>query len=76
MAKGSLRLCKDCKFCLRLVDYEPESYSLFCDNVSTKEMDPPIGFLSQKEKGCEFFEEAQEESVGLQPEETCSLAGP
>jgi|SoiMethySBSTD1v2_1073268.scaffolds.fasta_scaffold175917_1 hypothetical protein len=65
MANGSLRLCKECKFCLRLFDYELMSYSLFCENVSTKEMDHPIGFLSNNETGCEFFEEVQEESEDL-----------
>lgn len=65
MANRSLRLCKECKFCSRLFDYELESYSLFCDNASTKEMDHPIGFVSHEEKGCELFEEVQEESEGL-----------
>jgi hypothetical protein len=65
MAKGSLRLCKECKFCLNLFDYELMSYLLFCDNVSTKEMDHPIGFLSNNEVGCEFFDEVREESEDL-----------
>lgn len=59
MTKRQLRLCKDCKFCLSLFDYEAESNSLFCGNVLTKEMAPPIGFLSHNEKECEFFEWAQ-----------------
>jgi len=61
MAEGSPRLCKECKFCSWLFDYELESYSLFCDNISTKEIDYPIGFLNHDAKECEFFEEVQEE---------------
>jgi hypothetical protein len=61
MVKRYPRLCKDCRFCLRLSDYEAESYSLFCDNLLTKEMDPPIGYLGHNEKECEFFELAQAE---------------
>ena len=55
-------LCKDCKFCLRLFDYEAESYSLFCGNLLTKEADAPIGFLDHNEQECEFFELVQAES--------------
>jgi len=62
MTERPPRLCKDCKFCLWLFDYEAESYSLFCDNLLTKEMDLPVGFLGHNEKECEFFERGQVES--------------
>jgi hypothetical protein len=61
------RLCRDCKFCLCLFDYEAESYSLFCDNLSTKEMNPPIGFLGLNDKECGCFELAQVEPLSSPP---------
>ena len=59
MAKRELHLCKDCKFCLRLFDYEEQSYSLYCDNCLTKEADPLMGFLSHDQTSCEYFEKPQ-----------------
>jgi hypothetical protein len=59
MVKEQAGLCRDCRFCLRLFDYEKESYSLFCDNDRTKEIERPIGFLSRDGTGCGFFEAAQ-----------------
>ena|SRR5437762_1316954 len=67
MAKKQPNLCRNCKFCLRLFDYEPESYSLFCDNDLTKEMEHPIGFLRHDGAGCEFFEGFKKESEGTPP---------
>jgi hypothetical protein len=63
MPKRRQDLCKNCKFCARLFDYERESSLLFCDNALTKEAGHPIGFLSHDDVGCEFFEGAQEEKA-------------
>ena len=53
MNKEDARLCKDCIHCIRVPD--TGGYMEFCENPKTKELDPPIGFLDQRARACEYF---------------------
>jgi hypothetical protein len=58
MNKRNPLLCKDCRSCLWVFDYESESQLLFCDNPLTKNGDISVGFLSHAAEACKYFEDA------------------
>ena len=53
--------CRDCKYCCKV--HEVDSYSLFCENLQTKEWLYPIGFLSRDAQGCQYFQLATDSAA-------------
>jgi hypothetical protein len=68
------RLCRDCKHCLRIP--EMDSYSLFCDNLLTKEFQYPKGFLARDAKECRYFEAPCEADLAVIAQNPQSFIAP